>query len=240
MLPVGSPPRGAQAALRPRAYNRSMRSARRAVGLVVIVGVVVAVTGCSMLPVGLAPSATSPETTSPSTPEGDKPVLPRPVETVTPSPTASSEAIIGEKVAANCDTLLSQEALYKFNPNYSRNLQATALAGSTEAEMVASGGVYCSYVNLTSSETVSFAVAKLSNESQTHEINRTQATSTATNSFTGMGSQYAFFTVHSGVGVLDLFIGPYWLRASSSLFTQPQDAAKILDSTIHTLSTLAG
>jgi hypothetical protein len=226
MLPVALPPRGAQASLRPRAYNRSMRRVRRAVGLVVIVGVVTAVAGCSMLP-GITNEST-PTTSAPeamSTDSAQPTPVPTAAPTTTPQPTPSADAH-----TQACEALLSVPELYAFNPNFALDSAATAPAGSPASLVDAAGGTLCIYVNLSSKETITLAQASLPADKLLAARDRALASGyTATDVFGTDNGRLGFFSLSKGVGTAQGISASKWTVLSSTWFTAPTDVLKFAD-----------
>jgi len=112
--------------------------------------------------------------------------------------------------------------MYLFNPNVGTDpaFDPSALA----EEALAYGGVACGWINQTSSDTFSVAVARFD------EVNlaaiRAEAAS-APGAVALIGTD-GFFTMTSGVGIVEAFIRDYWVVVESPAFRAPGDAEDLL------------
>lgn len=120
--------------------------------------------------------------------------------------------------------------MYNFNPNFSLNSSFSPTAGSAAAVAVANGGVACSWVNDTSSETITIAVAQ-PGSTQLAQLKSTAAQGTAAS---GYGDS-SYFSTSGGTGRVDVFSGSYWLVATSVYFSSATDAGSLLNSALAAL-----
>ncbi|PZQ91852.1 MAG: arginyl-tRNA synthetase [Leifsonia xyli] len=139
----------------------------------------------------------------------------------TPSAPPSSSA--ATPVDIPCGTLIAQQAMYDFNPNFSLLSSWTPDAGSAAAQAVAASGVACRWKNDTSGDTIDVSVA--APDSATLEKLKTAAAAgTSADYGVGTGS----FAVVGGAGEATVFDGSYWVVVRSNYFLAPGDASPLV------------
>jgi hypothetical protein len=140
--------------------------------------------------------------------------------TSTPSPGSTP-------VSIDCATLLSPEALYEINPNYSERTDYAPAPGSYAEQQAGDGGLACGWINQTSGRTLEVSVASPS-EARLTELENTFVTeSTAVPTF-GNPPVKGYFEMNGDIGEAQVFSGPYWLTAVSADFFEPGDAAPVV------------
>jgi hypothetical protein len=176
-----------------------------------LVGAVLLLAGCTAQP-GSIP--TQPTTTiSPTSP------------TVKPSSTAESPDPQSTPVTISCAKLVDDQTIYDWGSgNWAVDPAFSPAAGSSAEKIVAFDGVACGWVNLTSNEKLTVAVANLSADSLA-AVKSDLATSSDPVSTYGADG---YFTVTGGVGQADAFAGRYWIIASSSALFESGDAEPII------------
>jgi hypothetical protein len=203
-----------------------MRSARRVLGLITVAGVLVTLSGCSLLPFGATPSTPtgSPsDATSTEVPQPQSSETPQATPTAQPTPTANAH----EKA---CEALLSVPELYAFNPNFALDSAATSPAGSPAALAGDAGGTVCVYVNLSSNETITLAQASLPADQLAAARDRATASGyLPTDVFGTSNGRLGYFSVSRGVGTAQVISASKWTVLSSSWFGSPTDALKFAD-----------
>ncbi|HEX7834679.1 MAG TPA: hypothetical protein VF479_04330 [Pseudolysinimonas sp.] len=169
------------------------------------------------------------------TPDGDGT---GPTSGPTTSPTPSSEPTpvptdqpVGVPITATCDELVSPETLYAYNPNFGLIDTFTPADGSSAASALTYRGVACSWQNQTSGDTIDVSVAQLDEDSLTALKNAAFEDSEMVPTY----GEEAYFPVDSGVGVAQVFQGPFWIVAESKVFFEPGDATEIIQSVIAAL-----
>ncbi|MFM9877277.1 MAG: iron ABC transporter ATP-binding protein [Rhodoglobus sp.] len=145
-----------------------------------------------------------------------------PTPTPTPTPTTTAEA--GEPITIGCDELVNAQVMYDFNPNFALQNDYTPAAGSLGAQAVAAQGIACSWVNLTSGETIEISAAHLPTDQLEQRSNELVATSNTVPTYDVEG----YFIVEGGVGTAQAFDPPYWVTATSVAFFEPGDAAPLM------------
>lgn len=175
-----------------------------------LVAVAALLAGCGSP--ALTPSATPGSSESPS---------PTPSATPTDAPPAPSAT----PVAVRCDALITAQAMYDFNPNFSLISSWTPDGGSAAAEALAAKGVACRWKNDTSGDTIDVSVAALDQASLEKKANTTYGASTMVPTYGGEG----YFSVTNGVGEAVVFDRGYWVVARSSYFLEPGDASPIVE-----------
>ena len=189
-------------------------SASRVLIALALAGLVVGgVSACS--PDTPAAPATSPKPTASAT------------TTAKPTPSATA-APVGTPVDIDCNTLITPQAIYDFNPNFGLKDSYKPAAGTEAADIVAMNGLACGWVNQTSGEVVEVAVANLPADKLTELKN---AFVTSSNSVPTYGVE-GYFKVDGTIGEAEAFGGPYWVSASSASFYEPGDAVMIVDAAL--------
>lgn len=135
---------------------------------------------------------------------------------------------VNESVGINCRELVSDQVVYDWgNGNFSLSVDYEPTAGSAAAQVVAEGGLACSWVNLTSSETVDIAVASASSD----DLATAASTAAAAGEPAPVISDNAYFDG----GHVDVFTDRYWITADSTWFGSADDAAPLLTAAIAAL-----
>jgi hypothetical protein len=136
--------------------------------------------------------------------------------TDTPEPAVTDEPSEGFKstpVTIGCNTLVTPQVVYDYNPNYGNQPDFTPAAGTDVATIAANQGVACNWVNQTSGVTFQVAVAQLAAD----DLASVRAGLSSGTAVSGVGDA-AYFSASGGVGVAHVFSGPYWIVASSPAF----------------------
>lgn len=123
-----------------------------------------------------------------------------------------------------CNTLVSPQTIYNFNPNFGLQVQFTPSAGTAAATATADRGTACNWVNQTSSDTVTITIAKPS----AANLAAIRAAAAAGTPAPGLGSA-AYFSSKGQSGRVDVFTGSYWLSATSVYFASASDASGLLN-----------
>jgi len=149
--------------------------------------------------------------------------------TETPKPTATQPPVtVGTPVTIDCNTLISPQAMYDFNPNFGLSDGFKPEAGSEAATIVAAKGLACQWVNQTSGEVIQVAVADLPADKLTALKN---SYVTSSNSVPTYGVE-GYFEMDDSFGVAEAFSGSYWISARSNFFLEPGDAQPIIAAAI--------
>ena len=117
-----------------------------------------------------------------------------------------------------CNTLVSAQVVYDFNPNFGLDSGFSPKSGTAAATAVADKGTACSWLNQTSADTFAIAVARPA-AAELASLKTTAATGTTV---ARLGDA-AHFSTSGGVGRVDVFRGAYWLVASSVYFGSATD-----------------
>ena len=146
-----------------------------------------------------------------------------PGPSVSPSASATPSSSPSTPAAATptkipCDTLISAQGVYDFNPNFGLDSGFSPKSGTAAATAVADKGTACSWLNQTSADTFAIAVARPA-AAELASLKTTAATGTAV---PGLGDA-AHFSTSGAVGRVDVFRGAYWLVATSVYFGSATD-----------------
>jgi len=162
-------------------------------------------------------------------PSGEPTISGSPTATSTPEPTGPPN---GVPIAATCDDLVSPDTLYVYNPNFGSITDFTPADGSPAASALTYQGVACRWQNQTSGENIDVSVAQLDADSLTALKNAAFEDSEMVPTY----GEEAYFTVTNGVGIAQVFQGPFWIVAESTVFFEPGDATELVNSVIDALS----
>jgi hypothetical protein len=121
-------------------------------------------------------------------------------------------------VTIGCNTLVSAQTMYDFNPNFGLDASFTPPGGTPAATAVAAKGVACDWTNQTSGDKVTIAVARPGSTA----LAGLKTSAGAGTAVAGIG-QSAFFSSSGETGRLDVFTGTYWLVATSVFFASAED-----------------
>ena len=149
--------------------------------------------------------------------------------TPTPSPTASAVSI---PITIGCNTLISPDDIYAFNPNFGVINSWTPKAGSAAATAKSEQGIACRWSNQTSGDTIDISVAHLDSASIESLKNQAVDQSTMVPTY----GDEAYFSVSGGVGTAIVFQGDYWLVATSIDFLEPGDPADLITAALSALN----
>jgi hypothetical protein len=140
-----------------------------------------------------------------------------PTETIapTPSPTAGTPA---QPVSINCDSLVTLQQMYDFNPNFTWQANYSPKPGTAAYTAKAASGTACTWVNNTSGETLTISVARPGSV----QLTTLQAAARSGTAVSGIGD-LAYFAGNS----LTVFSGTYWLVAQSTVFAGAADASSL-------------
>jgi len=197
-----------------------MRRTTKALLAAAVVGALaMSLTGClDNTPIS-KPTATHTHTHTPSA---------SPTPTPSPTPTASSDP----PVTQTCVQLFTAQQAYDYNPNVVANTSYTAASGSFAAQAASENGQACGWINETSNVQLDIAVS----EPNATELAAAKAFATANGglaSFDTGGTQN--FQIRNGTGVMQVFIGTYWVIISSADFTEVSDAQPVAQTVLTNL-----
>jgi len=170
---------------------------------------------------GCAPTSAAESSPSPS----DVPTTPSAEPSETPSQTTVP-------IDVDCDTLVSPDTIYAYNPNFGRLDDWTPDAGTAAADALDLDGVACRWINQTSSDTIDLSVASLSHDDLEALKNAAIGESTMVPTYS---ADEAYFSVSDGIGTAIVFDRSYWLVATSVAFFEPGDATEIVESALSAL-----
>jgi hypothetical protein len=184
-----------------------------------------------MAGLGLAACTSTGEPEAPETSAAATSSTPTP--TATPTPTETTPPVDkGTPIELTCDELITPQAMYDYNSNFSLTDDYTPAAKTDAATIVDDyQGIACRWVNDSSGETIDVAVAHLEDYTLETLKNGLVKDSTSVPTYSVEG----YFEVAGGVGQADAFSDPYWISAESDYFLEPGDAAPIVSTVIDSL-----
>jgi hypothetical protein len=180
---------------------------------------VAAVAALALLLTGCVPESTPKPTHSASQPSVPTDT---PTATVTPSPTptAGTPAVA---VSVACNTLVSLQTMYDFNPNYTLQANFAPTAGTAAHTAAADRGTACAWVNNTSGDLIVISVARPGSA----ELKSIRAGAASGTPVSGYGDA-AYFAGDR----FDVFRGDYWFVAESKFFGSADDASALMKSAL--------
>jgi hypothetical protein len=190
---------------------------RPLVPLLVCATVVAVLSGCT--PSG---SPSSPLTSGPTASSSDS------GSSGTAAPASPTPSASPTPVAIGCDTLVSADVMYAFNPNYGLISNWTPSGGSDAAKAKAEQGIACRWQNQSSGTTIDISVAHLDSASIEALKNAAVTQSTMVPTY----GDEAYFTTSAGTGTAIAFQGDYWLVATSVEFLEPGDPADLINAAL--------
>ncbi|WP_207453122.1 iron ABC transporter ATP-binding protein [Desertivibrio insolitus] len=189
---------------------------------------IVLLAGCtspqSAAPAVTAEPAETPAASASAAPSAD------PAASPSAAPTPEREPI---PFNVACDSLLTAQQIYDFNPNFGTNPDYSPAADSLAQDVVENNaGTACSWLNQTSGETIDIAVAAMPAETSEEYKNALVMNS----NFVPTYGDEAYFEIDgSGAGVAQVFSGEYYIAAQSTVFYEPGDAEPLIDAVIANL-----
>lgn len=155
---------------------------------------------------------------------GDENERPTPSPTLIETAEPSDPALTSTPVEIDCDSLLSLETVYEFNPNV--GIDPAYVPTARGAEALAYDGVSCGWINQTSGDSLAVSVARFDEVSLSalQQIAREREGSTEV----GPDNTATFRTVN-GIGALELFADGYWISIESRMIVEYADATLLID-----------
>lgn len=195
-----------------------MRSRSLAIAVPTALIALAVLAGCAPDGGGAAPGTSSTPSAS---------ATPSSTPSATPT-TAPSSAVDGIPITITCNQLVTPQAVYDYNPNYSLKSDYKPASGSVAAQVTAQNGLACAWVNQTSGAIIEVAVANLPAAHLTALKNDLVTSSNSVPTYDVEG----YFKLDGSTGVAQAFSDPYWIVASSSAFFEPGDAQPIVAAAI--------
>jgi hypothetical protein len=175
-----------------------------------------ALSGCVPTP---SPSPTDTGSASPSDTPSASP---------TPSPTATT---VSTPITIGCNTLITPDDIYAFNPNFGLITSWKPTSGSAAATAKSEQGIACRWQNQTSGDNIDISAAHLDAASIESLKNDAVGKSTMVPTY----GDEAYFSTSGGVGTAIVFQGDYWLVATSVDFLEPGDPADLITAALGSL-----
>ena len=186
---------------------------------------VLALTGCSGL--NLAPTTSTPSATSTT----------NKVAEAIPTPSTAAPVLDdANPIHKACSDLISIEALYDFNPNFSYDASQSPTSGSLGEKAKQKDGVFCSYVNLSNGDRIDIAAAQISTSSIGDWTKRISESNRPTDAYGNPPETLGFFSRSNNEGVSQAIQGNKWVAISSSTFYEAGDASSLMSQVLHSLA----
>jgi hypothetical protein len=147
----------------------------------------------------------------------------------TPDPSADP---VNESIGINCQTLVPDQVMYDWGSgNFALDVDYLPPAGSAAEKVASSGGLACSWVNLSSGEKVDIAAARPA----TTDLEAAESAAAQNGSAVADLGSSAYFGSDGTVGHLDVFTDTYWVTADSPWFLEAGDARPLAEAAIAAL-----
>lgn len=200
---------------------------KSALGFGAITGLCLVLTGCGIFPTNSTQSTTS----SSPVPEASK-IASAITTPSTPAPVLDDT----NPIYKACSELISIEALYDFNPNYSYDSSASPSSGSLGEKALQKSGVFCSYVNLSNGNRIDVSVAQIPTASSADWNKKVAETSRPTDAYGSSPDVLGFFARSNNEGVAQAIQGTKWVAITSTTFFEAGDAAALMSQVLHSLA----
>lgn len=151
-------------------------------------------------------------------------------------PTPSTPApVLDETTQLNksCSDLISIEALYDFNPNFTYDASVSPEKGSLGEIAIEKSGIHCSYLNLSNGDRIDISVAQFSSTSISDWSKKLTETSRPTDTFGKTPEVLGFFSRSNNEGVSQVIQGNTWIAITSSTFYEAIDSAALMSQIQH-------
>lgn len=147
-----------------------------------------------------------------------------PSEPASPTPTPSDTAAPEKPtpVSIPCGSVVNAQTMYDFNPNFGLLASFSPDAGTLTARAANDKGTVCRWVNQTSGDTIDVSIS----QPGPNALAAARSAAESGTSVSGLGDA-AFFAHSGGVGVVQIFAGPYWVTTTSVYFSSASDAKSI-------------
>ena len=146
----------------------------------------------------------------------------------TPTPTAT---VVSTPITIGCNTLITPDDIYAFNPNFGLIANWTPKSGSAAAIAKSEQGIACRWQNQTSGDIIDVSVAHLDPASIEALKNDAVEKSTMVPTY----GDEAYFSTSGGVGTAIVFQGDFWLVATSVEFLEPGDPSDLINAALGAL-----
>ena len=154
----------------------------------------------------------------------------KPTAEPTTEPTGEPTAEPATPITIDCQTLLTPQDIYDFNPNVSTDPGFAPAEGSLPARALADNGIACGYLHQTSNELMNFALSQPNPEQLTLALNAAAGSSTPVPTYGTPPAVNGFFDL--ATGEIQVFTPKYWLTATSTMFSEPGDAEPLVRAAI--------
>lgn len=164
---------------------------------------------------------------TPSVPEPEPTRTPSATPSATPTPSAEpSGEPAPTPLGIACDELVTLQAMYDFNPNFSLLASWSPEAGTAARAALDAEGVACRWQNDTSGDTIDVSAAIL---------DETALAAKQAEAASGTSASYGWFRVAGGAGEAIAFDGSTWLVVRSVWFSSPADAQQLVEAALSSL-----
>ncbi|MRG61725.1 iron ABC transporter ATP-binding protein [Agromyces sp. CFH 90414] len=179
--------------------------------------------------------SSGPEASESAEPSTSASATPTDGATETPAEPGPSEEP-SEPFAIACETLLTPEQVYAFNPNFGTDPGYDPSAASIVA-VVDEGGTACAWLNQTSGEVIEIAVATPAAGALERHGNDAASSLNPVPTYGTPPAVEGYFKRSGSTGTAQVFSGPYWVVLESDALFEPGDAQQLVQSVLANLPT---
>lgn len=153
------------------------------------------------------------------------------------TPTATADLVARSyPVGKTCDDVMSLQALYDFNPNFTYDANLSTPSSSHAEKIVSIQGISCAYLNLSSGSKIFLSLAKLDETGLSILKEQLSAEGAKKVTSGSLPVDASFFSITDGVGTQDILTNKFWVSVSSASFISPEDTSHFLKSVLASLS----
>lgn len=194
----------------------------RTLTLLALTAIVAGVTtGC--VPEPAPEPSPSAATSSPSATPTPTPTAAEPTPTATPTPTAAP--VKHTPFSKKCDSVITPQQVYDFNPNFSLIDSFSPAGGSTVALAKSYSGTVCGWVNQTSGDQLSAGIAKPA-ASTLADLKKSAAKLPKASAFPG------YFSGDDDSAVAQAFVGDFWVTVEFRGGAAEDELASVINAAI--------
>ncbi|MCM3656627.1 DUF3558 family protein [Agromyces mediolanus] len=198
----------------------AVRSPRAVSALLVALTATAALAGCA----SESPAPSGSPSSAPTATTGAPSESPTPTPSETPTP-----------FAADCDTLITPEQIYAFNPNFGLQDGFEPTSADVTATVDA-GGTACGWLNQTSGDPIQLGVATPTPSVLESARNQAASSSNAVPTYGTPPAVEGYFRQSGNTGEAQIFTeSGYWVVIESSALFEPGDAQQLVEAVLSNL-----
>jgi hypothetical protein len=153
-------------------------------------------------------------------------------QVLSPSSLPVEEGIVGIPLSETCESLISIQDLYNFNPNFALDPSQSPAPGSLAKLATDYKGISCYFVNLSSGESVTVSLAKFDDQGFTR-LQQVREKESFPSKVSFLPAEFlAFFAPEDQGGTIEVLGNNYWLTAKANWAQNAEDFNKLIANSI--------